>query len=78
MSLVNKMIIIKLGGSVICDKAVPYSFNENVVAMIADELKAFIPRHQFIIVHGGGSFGHPLAKKFDIRGCLLATSVLSN
>jgi isopentenyl phosphate kinase len=61
------MILIKLGGSVISDKNVPYSFNKEVVERIAEEIAHFYPAEGFILVHGGGSFGHPNAKEYNIR-----------
>jgi len=61
------MIILKLGGSVISDKEKPFSFNKRIVEQIADEIKPFYPEKKFLIVHGGGSYGHPLAKKYGIR-----------
>ncbi|RLF45228.1 MAG: acetylglutamate kinase [Thermoplasmata archaeon] len=61
------MIIVKLGGSIISDKNKPFSFNESVVKQIAEEIAAFYPAKKFLLVHGGGSFGHPLAKKYKIR-----------
>ena len=61
------MIIVKLGGSIISDKTTPFSFNEGVVRHIADEIAAVYPRQKFVLVHGGGSYGHPLARKYGIR-----------
>jgi isopentenyl phosphate kinase len=61
------MIIIKLGGSVISDKEKPFSFNKEIVEQIADEIKPFYPEKKFLVVHGGGSYGHPLAKKYGIK-----------
>ena len=61
------MILIKLGGSVISDKNKPFSFNESVVRNVAAEIKNFYPEKSFILVHGGGSFGHPMARKYGIR-----------
>jgi len=61
------MITIKLGGSVISDKNEPFSFNEEAVRNIAKEISEFYPSYDFVLVHGGGSFGHPLAKKYGIR-----------
>ncbi|MCI2414303.1 MAG: isopentenyl phosphate kinase [Candidatus Aramenus sp.] len=46
--------VLKLGGALITDKRVPYSFREEVVRYIAKEIKGF----KVILVHGGGSFGH--------------------
>ena len=69
------MIIVKLGGSVFSDKAgKPENFREEVVRSIAEEIKEFHPGEEFIIVHGGGSFGHPEAKKYEIREGLVGLS----
>ncbi|NJE42653.1 isopentenyl phosphate kinase [Thermococcus sp. GR6] len=61
------MIIVKLGGSVISDKNVEKSFHEDVVSQIASEIAQFYPKEDFVIVHGGGSYGHPLAKEYNLR-----------
>ena len=65
------MIIIKLGGSVISDKNSPYSFNREAVEVIAEEVAQFYPEESFILVHGGGSFGHPNAREYKIREGLM-------
>ena len=65
------MIIIKLGGSVISDKNNPYSFNREAVEVIAEEIAQFYPEESFILVHGGGSFGHPNAREYKIREGLM-------
>ncbi len=70
------MIIIKFGGSVICDKEKPFSFNKKTVEEIVDEIAIFYPEKKFIIVHGGGSFGHPLAKKYRIRDGLNEKNII--
>jgi len=62
------MIIVKVGGSVFSDKkGEPENFDEETVGRIAGEIAGFYPEEDFIIVHGGGSFGHPEAKKYGIR-----------
>ncbi|AIU69824.1 acetylglutamate kinase [Thermococcus eurythermalis] len=69
------MIIVKIGGSVFSDKrGEPENFRENVVRSIAGEIKDFYPEEDFIIVHGGGSFGHPYAKEYRIREGLTGLS----
>ncbi|AHF79633.1 isopentenyl phosphate kinase [Thermococcus paralvinellae] len=60
------MIIIKLGGSVISDKEKEYSFHRHIVEQIAEEIAQFYPDESFILVHGGGSFGHPNAREYKI------------
>ncbi len=62
------MIIVKVGGSVFSDKkGEAENFDTETVREIAKEIAEFYPREDFIIVHGGGSFGHPEAKKYGIR-----------
>jgi isopentenyl phosphate kinase len=60
-----KPTILKLGGSVITDKNKPLTPNLNAIGRLADEIsQANIS--SLILVHGGGSFGHPVAKKYEI------------
>ncbi|ASJ08642.1 acetylglutamate kinase [Thermococcus siculi] len=62
------MIIVKIGGSVFSDKkGQPENFDEETVRRIAKEIAGFYPDEDFIVVHGGGSFGHPYAKEYGIR-----------
>ena len=67
--------ILKLGGSILCDKNIPYSINWENLENIAIEIKEAIEYYKFknedfklIIVHGGGSFCHPFAKKNHKNG----------
>jgi isopentenyl phosphate kinase len=59
------MIILKLGGSVITDKSIPFSVRTKAVERIAREVKE--AGKEVIIVHGGGSFGHPIAHEYGIQ-----------
>jgi len=63
------MFLIKLGGSVITEKALEKpSFKKKLVNDIV--LTISKAKKDVIIVHGAGSFGHVLAKKYDlINGC---------
>ena len=54
----------KLGGSVITDKTKAFSFREDVVAALGEEITA--SHERVVLVHGGGSFGHPLAKEYGL------------
>ncbi len=56
------MLLVKLGGSVITDKSTYRRFREGVVEGIVSQL----PKENLLIVHGGGSFGHHLAKEYRI------------
>lgn len=60
------MILIKLGGSVITDKSKYRTFRKDVVSRLCKEIKE--SGQKVIIVHGAGSFGHVLAKEYDING----------
>ena len=59
------MILIKLGGSVITDKARYRTFNSGVVGRLCREIKE--SGKDVVIVHGAGSFGHVLAKEHDVN-----------
>lgn len=60
------MIILKLGGSVITRKeADKPTINHENLKRIAQEI-AESTHQKLIVVHGAGSFGHPLAKKYSI------------
>ncbi|WP_457612076.1 isopentenyl phosphate kinase [Methanocaldococcus sp.] len=60
------LIILKLGGSILSDKKREFSINWNNLERVALEIKEALNSKKFklIIVHGGGSFGHPVAKKY--------------
>ena len=61
----KELIIVKFGGSLITDKSseTPKINNKNIesISNILNQKK-----YNLIIVHGAGSFGHPIAKKFEI------------
>jgi isopentenyl phosphate kinase len=60
-----KPTVLKLGGSVITDKNKPATANMEAIERLADEIfRAQVS--QLILVHGGGSFGHPVAKKYNL------------
>jgi len=58
-------MIIKLGGSVITVKDEPMTADEVNIKRLAGEIAAAKLR-RFVVVHGGGSFGHPVAKRYGI------------
>lgn len=59
------MIILKIGGSVITDKTKKETFKQNVMDGLSAEINKI--KKDIIIVHGAGSFGHILAKKFNLN-----------
>lgn len=60
-----KPTILKLGGSAITHKEKPQTTNKPAIENLAREI-AEAHTQQLIVVHGGGSFGHPLAKQYRI------------
>ncbi|MHA1753867.1 MAG: isopentenyl phosphate kinase [Candidatus Helarchaeota archaeon] len=60
----NNIKIIKLGGSLLTDKDKPFSLRRKVVKKCIYQI--IQSNEKIILIHGGGSFGHPLAKKFKI------------
>ena len=59
------MMVLKLGGSVITVKDEPMTADRGNIRRLAEEVAAARPRG-LVIVHGGGSFGHPVAKRYGI------------
>ncbi|MDE1853016.1 MAG: isopentenyl phosphate kinase family protein [Thaumarchaeota archaeon] len=57
-------IIAKLGGSVITDKSKPFSYRPDVVSALSEEIAS--SDQKVVVVHGGGSFGHVVAKQHGI------------
>ena len=60
-----KLTILKIGGSVITDKNEELAARLRDINRLADEIKNANTK-DLIIVHGGGSFGHPLAQRYAI------------
>jgi isopentenyl phosphate kinase len=61
-----KPIILKIGGSAITDKTGQLAAKTEVIDRLADEIKR-ADVENLIIVHGGGSFGHPTAQEYGIK-----------
>jgi len=59
------MILIKLGGSIITNKEKPLSPRMVAISNIASQLRKI--GEPYIIVHGGGSFGHYWSVKYDMH-----------
>ena len=62
-----KPTVLKLGGSVITDKKKPLTPDLQAIERLADEISQ-AKVSSLILVHGGGSFGHPVAERHDIAG----------
>jgi len=61
-----KPIVLKLGGSVITRKERPLTPNLGAIRRLASEISS-AEAAPLVVVHGGGSFGHPLAKRYAIK-----------
>jgi isopentenyl phosphate kinase len=61
-----KPIILKLGGSVITDKSKDVTAQIHIINRLAEEIQNANAK-KLVVVHGGGSFGHPIAKKYSIK-----------
>lgn len=65
-------VVVKLGGSVITDKKVSFSYREEAVRALGMAIASSgLP---VVVVHGGGSFGHPLAKRYGLSSRASAAS----
>jgi isopentenyl phosphate kinase len=64
--LSEKITILKIGGSVITDKNGELAARTEVINRLAEETQKALVKN-LIVVHGGGSFGHPIAQKYGIK-----------
>ena len=68
--VVKDVKILKLGGSVITHKGGDSVLNHDVVRHIAHDVNAWLrgsDTRRLVLVAGGGSYGHPLAARYDIN-----------
>lgn len=71
-----KPTVLKLGGSVITRKDKPLTPNLGAIRRLAREVSE-AGVDDLIVVHGGGSFGHPIARRYEIsRGYTNASQLL--
>ncbi|MBS7623447.1 isopentenyl phosphate kinase family protein [Candidatus Bathyarchaeota archaeon] len=61
----KELIVLKLGGSAITRKDGDHLLDRPLVEAIAKELAGIDSK--LILVHGAGSFGHPVAKRYGIH-----------
>jgi len=59
-------VILKIGGSAITDKTGELAAKTEIINRLAEEIKR-ADLDNLIVVHGGGSFGHPTAEKYGIK-----------
>ncbi len=71
----KKLILIKLGGSVITDKSKPFTARPEVISRLAKEIKdageKLGKEILFLIAHGSGSYGHTIASKYQTQKGLI-------
>jgi len=64
----KKLFLIKLGGSLITDKKTPYNPRLSILKRLCKEIRGLSRKnHTFIVGHGGGSFPHYPAKKYETQ-----------
>ena len=63
------LLLVKLGGSVITDKSKPFTPRMDVIERLAREIHEARQERDFnlIVGHGGGSFPHTSAKKYQVH-----------
>lgn len=62
------LVLVKLGGSVLTHKSALGGIRHENVVRLARELAQAAQDVRLVIVHGGGSVGHPLARMYHIYG----------
>lgn len=67
-----RAVIVKLGGSVITDKSKPFSYRSDVASALADEIAC--SDEKVVVVHGGGSFGHTVAREQGVSSTQAAAN----
>jgi isopentenyl phosphate kinase len=69
----KELVLIKLGGSVITDKSREFTSKENNILRLAKEIKGAqkVFKGKLIIGHGGGSFPHAPASKYQTKKGLI-------
>jgi isopentenyl phosphate kinase len=66
----TELVLLKLGGSLITDKDIPYTPRLDKLAELAQEIASALsgtPDLRLVLGHGSGSFGHAAAKQFGTR-----------
>ncbi|NVM16803.1 MAG: isopentenyl phosphate kinase family protein [Candidatus Lokiarchaeota archaeon] len=64
LNIKEEIILLKLGGSLLTEKNRPFSIRKAVVKNAVQQV--IDANVKLILIHGGGSFGHPLAKEYNI------------
>jgi isopentenyl phosphate kinase len=59
------LVFVKLGGSLITDKSQPYTTRDDVIRRLAFEIHQGRQGKHLLVGHGGGSFPHVSASKYE-------------
>ncbi|ALU12528.1 hypothetical protein EYM_04880 [Ignicoccus islandicus DSM 13165] len=63
------LVVLKIGGSVISNKNEPYSLRADYLRKLGPILREFVRKgNSLVVIHGGGSFGHPKVKEILEKG----------
>lgn len=63
-----KLTVIKVGGSVITEKTKRFALNKDNLRKISEDLaRLYHEGWSIVVVHGGGSFGHPVAAMYRLN-----------
>ena len=68
--MTKELTVLKLGGSLITDKTKPYVVRKDVLESATREIKECISEgliQSLILIHGVGSYGHPLVLKHQLH-----------
>lgn len=65
-------VVVKLGGAAITDKSVPDTLSQNIDSLLDGVAQVYHNSlrpsgRRLILIHGAGSFGHPPAKKYQVK-----------
>ncbi|HEY3273541.1 MAG TPA: isopentenyl phosphate kinase [Methanocella sp.] len=70
----ERVVVLKIGGSVLTDKNRPSTPKPDQIRRIAAEIKAGMSS-KLVLVHGAGSFGHHQAREFGLKSGLNDRSI---
>ncbi|MGC8831720.1 MAG: isopentenyl phosphate kinase [Thermoproteota archaeon] len=60
------LVVVKLGGSMVTRKDVPFTPNFEAMEEVAKQVSELLPEYGFLLVHGGGSYGHIVASEYRV------------
>lgn len=64
--MAEQLVVIKLGGSVVTEKDKPLTASPMMIEAAMREI-AESKLTRIVLIHGGGSFGHPVARQYSLQ-----------